>query len=240
MMIAISRFLKCFSAAALLLCFTVTASFAQTESAPTEAPIDFTGLVQQLATGSLSERGDTVKKLAELKDKRSTIIITALEQGNLYADATLNKVAIKQEGGNFFDAVAQSAITSDISNFKKIPVNNSLRNQLRSLLAQLNLSSEDEAVRLSAVKRLLTDGLDEDSAAILATRAQGEQNKNIQSIMNIALALFQLKDADEKNRMLAIDSLRGSLEPEARSALTETSTSDESEAVRNTAIFSSA
>lgn len=236
MMIVISRILKYFTVTTVLLCITSAMSFAQTETTITNAPLDFEALVQQLATGSLSERSETVKKLAGLKDKRSTTIIAALEQGNLYADPTLNKVAIKNETGNFFDAVAQSAISSDISNFKKIPVNNSLRNQLRSLLAQLNLSSDEESVRLSAVKRLLADGLDEDSAAILATRTQGEKNKTIQSAMNIALALYQLKDTEEKKRILAIDSLRGSLEPEARSALTETSISDESEAVRNTAI----
>lgn len=225
-----------------MLCAVGTSnSFAQTESeteieTTAEAPTDFAGLVQQLATGSLSERGDTVKQIALLKDPRSTVIIAALEQGNLYADNISIKVAIKDEGGNFVDAVAQSAITSDISNFKKIPVNNSLRNQLRSLSAQLNLSSPDEAVRLGAVKRLLNDGLDADSAAILEEQAKTEPVKNIKSAMGIALALFELKNPDEKTRIAAVDSLRGSLEPEARSALTETSTSDESEAVRNTAI----
>lgn len=235
MTIFISRFFKHLPATIFLLCISLF-SFAQTEPETSASATDFSGLVQQLATGSLAERGQTVKKLAELKDKRNTHVIAALEQGNLYSDSIANKVAIKHEDGNFFDAITQSAISSDISNFKKIPVNNSLRNQLRSLLAQINLSSEDEAVRLSAVKRLLADGLDEDSAATLASRVQSETNSSIQSAMNIALALFQLKDPDEKNRMLAVDHLRGSLEPEARSALTEISTSDESEAVRNTAI----
>lgn len=218
------------------MCFAV-ASLAQTEDETTpEAPTDFAGLVQYLATGSLSERAETVKKLALLKDPRSTHIIAALEQGNLYFDSTLNKVAIKSETSNYFDAISQSAISTDISNFKKIPVNNSLRNQLRSLLAQLNLSSEDETVRLTAVKRLLADGLDEESAAILAEKVKTEPSKTIQSSMNIAIALFQLKSTDEKVRMSAVEALHGSLEPEARSALTEASTSDESQAVRNTAI----
>ncbi len=239
-MIHISRFFKTFAVVFLLLSIS-TNSFSQTESeakieTKIEAPTEFAGLVQQLATGSLSERGDTVKKIALLKDSRSTVIIAALEQGNLYADNISNKVAIKDETGNFVDAIAQSAMTSDISNFKKIPVNNSLRNQLRSLSAQLNLSSPDEAVRLGAVKRLLNDGLDADSAAILEEQAKTESVKNIKSAMAIALALFELKNPDEKTRIAAVDSLRGSLEPEARSALTETSTSDENEAVRNTAI----
>jgi urea transport system permease protein len=247
MMIVLSRFFK-LVIAALLVCAAM-ASFAQTENsaasdAPTElaetadsaGPTDFAGLVQHLASGSLSERVETVKKIADLKDLRSTRIIAALEQGNLYYDSALSKVAIKNEIGNYFDAISQSAISNDISNFKKIPVNNSLRNQLRSLLAQLNLGSEDESVRLTAVKRLLADGLDEESAAILAEKVQTEQNEKIQSSMNIALALFQLKDTDEKVRTGAVDKLRGSLEPEARSALTEASTNDESQAVRNTAI----
>jgi urea transport system permease protein len=233
-MIFISRLLKNFTAALLLLSISAI-SIAQTE-AVAEKLVDFAGLVEQLATGSLSERGDTVKQIALLKDPRSTVIVAALEQGNLYADSESKKVAIKNESNNFIDAITQSAITGDISNFKKIPVNNSLRNQLRSLLAQLNLSSHDENIRLGAVKRLLNDGLDEDSAAILDEQAKTEKVKTIKSAMDIAIALYKLKNSDEKIRIAAINSLRGSLEPEARSALTETSTSDESEAVKNTAL----
>ncbi|RYY75108.1 MAG: urea ABC transporter permease subunit UrtB [Gammaproteobacteria bacterium] len=235
MIMFIARFLKPCMFAFLLICTSVTNSFAQSEEA-TATPTDFSGLVLQLPIGSLSERGETVKKLTALKDPRSTIIITALEQGNLYFDSTTNKVAIKDEATNYSDAITQSALSSDISNFKKIPVNNSLRNQLRSLLSQLNLGSEDESVRLSAVKRLLADGLDEDSAAIIEKQSATEKNKTIKSTMIIALSLFKLKNSDEKIRITAIDSLRGSLEPEARSALAETSTNDESEAVRNTAL----
>jgi urea transport system permease protein len=235
MTMLIARFCKHFSVVVLLICAGATNSFAQPEETPAK-PTDFSGLVLQLATGSLSERGETVKQLAALKDSRSTVIITALEQGNLYFDNVANKVAIKDESNNFSDAIAQSALSSDISNFKKIPVNNSLRNQLRSLLSQLNLSSDDETIRLSAVKRLLADGLDEDSATIIEKQSASEKNKTIKSAMTIALALYELKNSDEKIRIKAIDKLRGSLEPEARSALTETSTTDESEAVRNTAI----
>lgn len=239
MMIFISHFFKFFIVILILLAGNIATSFAQTDTEVatlTPATVNFADLVQQLATGSLSERGDTVKKIALLKDPRSTAIIAALEQGNLYADNNSIKVAIKNESGNFVDAVAQSAMTSDISNFKKIPVNNSLRNQLRSMLAQLNLRSTDEAVRLSAVKRLLNDGLDADSAATLKDQAKTENITNIKSAMEIALALFELKNHDEKIRLAAVNSLRGSLEPEARSALTEASTGDGSQAVRNTAI----
>lgn len=237
MMILISRFFKSFTAIFLLFFLGITSSLAQTEAeVAATKPVDFAGLVEQLATGSLSERGETVKQIALLKDPRSTVIIAALEQGNLYADSEQKKVAIKNESNNFSDAIAQSAITGDVSNFKKIPVNNSLRNQLRSLLAQLNLSSQDETIRLGAVKRLLNDGLDEDSATILIAQAKNEKVKTIKSAMDIAIALYQLKNPDEKIRIAAVDSLRGSLEPEARSALLETSTSDESAAVKNTAI----
>jgi urea transport system permease protein len=243
MMILVSRLPKRFSSilvifyAFALLCTNSAGSLAQTDIESTvTTPASLVGLVEQLATGSLSERGATVKQIALLKDSRSTAIIAALEQGNLYADNESKKVAIKNDSGNFLDSIVLSAITGETSNFKKIPVNNSLRNQLRSLSAQLNLSSQDEVIRLSAVKRLLNDGLDAEIASILETQIKTESVKNIKSAMATALALFELKNPDEKTRIAAIDSLRGSLEPEARSALTETSTSDESEAVKNTAI----
>jgi urea transport system permease protein len=235
MTLFIPRFYKYLTVTLLLICACAINSYAQPEESPTIAT-DFSGLVLQLATGSLSQRGETVKQLALLKDSRSTIIITALEQGNLYFESSSNLVVIKGESESYMDAITQKPVGIDANNIKKIPVHNSLRNQLRSLLSQLNLSSEDETIRLSAVKRLLADGLDEDSAAILEKQSTSEKNKTIQSAMTIALSLYELKKSDEKIRIKAIDKLRGSLEPEARSALAETSTSDESEAVRNTAI----
>ena len=87
-MMFISRFFKSFAAVFVLfctfvlLCTRAASSFAQTETeAAATTPADFAGLVEQLATGSLSERGDTVKQIALLKDPRSTVIIAALEQG---------------------------------------------------------------------------------------------------------------------------------------------------------------
>lgn len=207
---------------------------AETTAAP---PQDFSSLVKQLAVGSLSDRADAVKALATLRDSRSTIIITSLEQGNLFADSGTHKVAIKQEFGSFSDAITQIDIKEDTTNFKKIPVNNSLRNQLRSLLAQLNLSSSDESIRLSAVKRLLNDGLDESGATLLKTQAFNEKNPAIKSAMDIAIALYQLKSEDSKDRLTAVRSLRGSLEPEARSALTEVVANDFSDEVKKEATF---
>ncbi|RYZ95131.1 MAG: hypothetical protein EOO68_19045, partial [Moraxellaceae bacterium] len=154
--------------------------YAQTSEAQTDPTIkDFSSLVQQLAVGSLAERAETVKALAALQDKRSTIVISSLEQGNLLADSESQKVGIKQANEVLIDAVTQTEITGDTSNFKKIPVNNSLRNQLRSLLAQLNLLSQDETVRLAAVKRLLNDGLDENGATLLEQQSPAEKNPTI-------------------------------------------------------------
>ncbi|MET0357328.1 MAG: hypothetical protein ABW044_11145, partial [Cellvibrio sp.] len=249
------RFINCISFALLLFCFSFTSSLAKAETqvaiteqtatqenvvkeenASQSATDEFSNLIQQLAVGSLSERAETVRKLASLNDSRNTLIIAALEQGKLYADSSTNQVFIKDESENFTNAVSGAAANADLNSIKKIPVNNSLRNQLRSLLSQLNLNSEDEATRLSAVKRLLADGLDESSAPIIEKKLATEKNPDIASAMTIALSLFELKNSDEKIRVSAIDKLRGSLEPEARSALTETSTNDESEAVRNTAL----
>lgn len=245
-----SRFFNFIRVFLLLVCCSVTFSFAQTETqtavneqtTATEDDVvkrdadDFANLIQQLAIGSLSERAETVKKLANLKNSRNTLIITALEQGKLYVDGNSNQVLVKNESENFSDAITGNAVNPDLNSIKKIPVNNSLRNQLRSLLSQLNLGSEDDAIRLSAVKRLLADGLDEDSAAVLEKQFSSEKNAAITSAMSIALSLYELKSSDEKIRIAAINKLHGVLEPEARSALTEISTSDASEAVRNTAL----
>jgi urea transport system permease protein len=201
------------------------------------SPDSFEQVLMQLPQASLSERGDLLKKLAGFNDARLLPIVNAFAQAKLAANPD-NRIAIRQDDESLVDALTLSPIAADMAaDFKKISVNNNLRNQLNSMIAQLNLHHSDAAVRLTAVKRILTDGADEDTAKLLQAQLATEQDSNVISALNTALAIYGLHSADEQQRREAIKTLRGSLEPEARTALSDTLANDASKAVRTEAEY---
>lgn len=221
---------------ALLMFGYTTSTIAQTTDSEAQAQ-SFEQLLAQIPQGSLADRAETLKKLAALNDNRSIDIITALQQGKLVANAD-NKLAIRQADDSLVEALSSAKIPAEKnSDYSKIPVNNSLRNQLSSLLAQLNLNHTDVKVRLDAVKRFMSDGMDEDSAELLKTQITHEKNNDVISAINIALATYGLQSNDENIRKESIRNLRGSLEPDARSALTEVANNDTNDEVRKEASF---
>lgn len=211
---------------------------AVTDTATTaESAQNFEQLLEQIPQGSLADRADTLKKLAALNDSRSIEIIAALQQGKLLANSA-NKLAIAQEDGSLNEALGKNKIAREqTDDYTKIPVNNSLRNQLSSLLAQLNLNHADEKVRLSAVKRFINDGLDEDSAALLQQQIALEKDSDVIDAIKVAMAIYGLRSDDETLRRESIKNLHGSLEPEARTALNELASDSSNEEIRREAEF---
>jgi urea transport system permease protein len=217
-------------------------SFAQTDEASAAAssavaPENFNQLLEQIPQGSLADRANTLTKLAALNDSRSIEIITALQQGKLTANAQY-KLAIRQENESLIDALTHTAINEELAaEYKRIPINNSLRNQLSTLLAQLNLNHSDIDIRLAAVKRLMSDGIEEETAKLLDNQIAIEKNAQVLSAIKVALAVFNLQSSEEKVRIDAIKNLRGSLEQEARTALTQIVATDTNENVRTEADY---
>lgn len=133
----------------------------------TPAHENFNQLLEQIPQGSLADRANTLTKLAALNDSRSIEIITSLQQGKLIANSQY-KLGIRQENEFLIDALTHTVISEELAaEYKRIPINNSLRNQLSTLLAQLNLNHSDTNTRLAAVKRLMSDGIEKETAELL-------------------------------------------------------------------------
>jgi urea transport system permease protein len=191
----------------------------------------FEQLVRNLAQGSLQQRAATVTELAASDDERLIAVLTALQDGDLLADRdTPPRVAIRS-GNSLRDALSGDLLEAE-GDLRRIPINNSLRSQLRSLLAQLNLHHEDVNVRYAAVRRFIRDGVDSDSIALLQTRRDMERSDRVTDAIDTALALYRLQSDNAEVRLAAIDTLRGSLEREARNALTLLAQQDPNSDVR--------
>ena len=200
--------------------------------------VTFDTLVKDLTQGSLPKRAQTAKKLAQLDDSRVAGIIAALQQGLLYATKSSDPlVAIADKSGNFINALSGEKITADTSTLKRVPINNTMRSQLRTVLAALNLNDKNPAIRLDAVNRMIADGVDADIIALLETRQKTEPDDDVRTAIAAAVALMNLQSSEQQVRLDAIKILRGSLQQEVRTALLEIATNDSDEKVKQQAQF---
>ncbi|WP_441294578.1 urea ABC transporter permease subunit UrtB [Gilvimarinus gilvus] len=206
------------------------ASHAQASETDTE----FYALVDQVASGSLSKRIKTVDAIAELNHTRSAAILEALQEGALKnARGKEGLVVIEIANDQYVDAkTGEPIIDKDLGRLKRVPIHNKLRGQIRTLLAQINLSSADEEIRLSAVTRLITDGGDADTAELLQSLKANETSAAVVEAMNTAIALYRIESDDATVRLYAVKQLRGSLIPEVRGPLKALVTNDPDKAVR--------
>jgi urea transport system permease protein len=162
-------------------------------------------------------------------------LLRGLLEGELrYLKANKRLVWMQDEGGEIH---AVDALTGEDygktskRKFKKLAINNAMRVQIRGLLAELELSDPDPAVRLVAVKNMLDNS--EPSHAELFTRLlETEQDPAVREVMQAAADLARLSDPDPAQRIEAIAVVTGSLEPAVRNVLTRLSTGDPDETVR--------
>lgn len=230
---------------------SVFAQDADTSASTTEATSDaalaiaavtepeFNTLVKALTQGSLPKRAQTAKKLGNLDDPRVASVIAALQQGNLYAEKSSDPVvAIVDTSGNYVDAISGEKIAADATeSLKRVPINNTMRTQLRTVLAALNLNDKNAAVRLDAVNRMIADGVDEDIIALLQERQKTEPDDDVRTAITAAVALMNLQSSEQQVRLDAIQILRGSLQQEVRTALLEIATNDSDAKVKQQAQF---
>lgn len=217
---------------------TVTTDIVAAETPAATEP-EFDTLVKALTQGSLPKRAQTAKKLGQLDDPRVINIITALQQGNLYAEKSSDPlVAISDNAGNFLNAISGEKIPADSAeSLKRVPINNTMRSQLRTLLAGLNLNDKKPAVRLNAVNRMIADGVDEDVIALLQERQKTEPDEDVRNAITTAFALMNLQSEEASVRIDAIAILRGSLQQEVRTALLDIANNDSDVKVKQQAQF---
>ena len=210
-----------------------SASVAAAIQAAPAPQTELNSLVEALPQGSLAKRLQTIKKLSALSDKRVATVLEALQDGKLYA--TRGKppvVAIKTDTGFIHALSSESLDEESVGSFKRIPINNRMRGQLRSILAQLNFNDENPKVRLRAVERIISDGIDEENMELLQARLKTEPNTKVRDAITIAQALYNLGSDDAQLRGDAVELMKGSLLPEVRTALTNLSENDPDKNVR--------
>ena len=164
----------------------------------------FMTAITNLKHGSMAEREQAINQLAE-NGGASLVILQALLDGQLFTlktDMTLVIGVDNNQGYDVRDALTGETLGAmDRSTVNKINLTNKLRVSLRRTIGQLQLTVEDPAIRLAAVK-------DESALNLLKARLDLEKDPKVKQAIEVVFLLKDMNSSDKALRMKAIDALK--------------------------------
>ncbi|RYZ68578.1 MAG: urea ABC transporter permease subunit UrtB [Proteobacteria bacterium] len=192
-----------------------------TAGPPTAASL--ADLLSQLPDADFTAKRDLVSALAAEGSPAALDSLSALLAGRLSYRLADKKVVVTTGEGETLTltdaATGQALGTAPATDVDAIGTNNGLRRALRGAIAQIQLSSDDVAVRRAAVDEL-SRNLDDDAAQLLRDRLAAEKDAAVREAIASALAITDLGSGDATVRAAAIESLRDSLNNEVFARLT--------------------
>jgi urea transport system permease protein len=212
-----------------------------TAAAPVVLPTTLEGLVAALVDADFDVRAQIVTAIAASKDKRVLPLLTALLDSRLNStsDTPKHMVILAAEGDDpdATDAFSGAALgKASTLTLEQVPIDNTLRVQIQDAIAQIQLSNPDVAIRLDAVKHLISADPDPGMVPMLSQHLEHEQNSDVAAALMTVLALDDIGSEDEAVRLHAVYSLRGSLYPEVHAHLDDVANNDPSATVRKAAL----
>ena len=172
-------------------------------------PVD--ELMLALGTASFRDKEALVIQLAASGDTRVPVLLQALLDGKLHSDATTGAIIatpadgapVPLAGAAQADAPTAAPRTDDL---RKITVNNSLRSQLRVLIAATQLQNPDPGVRRQAA-RTLTGNARTTLLPLLDRALAAETDAGARAALVTAQASLHLASPDPATRGAAVAAL---------------------------------
>lgn len=217
-------------------------SAATIEESPAEAtgvPVDpFAQAVQALDARSYDVKGEAAEALAALEHPGVKAVLEALLEGDLHYRKQDRRIvfAIKSDSGYRLTDAVTSEDLGEVGrrDSKKITINNSLRSQLRGLIARLELGNPEPLVRLDAVREMTGD-LRKAGAERLRAALDQEPDDRVREAMRMALVMYDLIHKDAAIRLAAVKALAGDVTPEVRNRLDDIARGDADTELREAA-----
>jgi urea transport system permease protein len=188
-----------------------------------------------LLSGDFKAKGVAVQQIATSGDPRSRAILESLLGGKLYRtkkDRQLVHAVIDGSQASISSALNGTDLgTVKKRKLKKITINNSLRGDIKAILARMDLSHPDAAFRLQAVGKLLNN-LSPSDALLLKQLLITEQDPKVREELQIAQAIAKLHSTDSKQILAALTTLKGNLNPLVRNEITSLLANNPPEEIR--------
>lgn len=210
---SISRSLGQLMAVCLLALLTLTG--ARAEGSGAEA------LLPQLADAPNQDKAAIIGDIAASGDTRARRWLEAFANGKLarMKDSGDFVIVLDNKGRNWTLADALSGETiGQVSRreLSTLRVNNALRAELEGILSVIDLTLEDVDRRLAAAREL-RGHVDATTFERISQLMAAEENEKVKAALTEALAIYRV---EEQGDLAAVALLSGSLNPQARAALT--------------------
>ncbi|TDT37026.1 amino acid/amide ABC transporter membrane protein 1 (HAAT family) [Halospina denitrificans] len=193
------------------------------------AEADGQALLTELAEAPASGKAAAITAIAESGDPRARHWLQAFADNKLSRmdDSGRFVVVLENRGRDWTveDALTGEAI-GEVSrrNLNRVRINNSLRSRIGNILGLLDLKVDDPAKRREAARELRGE-VDAVMAESVESLMESAEDEDVRDYLAEALAIHRVQRGD----VSAIDTLRGSLSSEARSALNKAASSDDPE-----------
>ena len=173
------------------------------------------------------------------ENEKLTLVLNTLLKGNLYfTKYTKEFLILTQKEGkiyhttNIFTNVALEPANKKI--FKKVKTNNKLRSIIKLKLAELNIFSKDEDIRLSSVKNMLKN-INEDSQILVLKALKVETSSKVISVLEEMSVNYKAKFGSHEEKLKAIVELKEFLSPQSLQTLKEIESSTKDEEIKKLA-----
>lgn len=182
-----------------------------------------------------SAKQDAIEWLSQSDVEVAKAVLTPWLEGNLYylkSDDALFVITDLDEGQQAQKLISDDVITIENKrDFAKIRTNNSLRSDIRDVLARIDISSSKVDVRLLAVNSLLGTTSPKTIEKI-TQQLQVESDRDVRKSLELALAMKQLKTSTNAAEQIdAIEVISESKQQEVYGALSQVIHSDADEKV---------
>ncbi len=183
-----------------------------------------------------SVKQDAIEWLSQSSDADvAKAVLTPWLEGNLYyqkSDDALFIITDLEEGKQAYGLLSEQVVTIEGKrDFAKVRTNNSLRSDIRDVLARIDISASNVDVRLSAVNSLLGTTSPKTIEKI-TQQLQVESDRDVRNSLELALAMKQLKTSTNAAEQIdAIEVISESKQQEVYGALSQVINSDADEKV---------
>jgi len=197
--------------------------------------------IQTLTKSSFITKQKVVENIVlnHSDDEKLTFILNTLLKGNLYFSKYKKEFLIltKKEGKIYHTTNIFTNVVLEPANkkmFKKVKTNNKLRSIIKSKLAELNLFSKDEEIRLSSVKNMLKN-INEDSQILVLKALKVEKSSNVIAVLEEMSAIYKAKFGTKNEKLNAIVELKEYLSPQSLQTLKELESSSTDKEIKDLA-----
>lgn len=175
-----------------------------------------------LAARNFSKKEEGINKISRSGHEQTLKTLENILAGNLFFTKSDKTLVLgiskdrKYQITNFLTGEDLGLIKK--RKLKKIRINNKLRGVLKAAIAEVNLKNPDPELRLEAVNAIIAN-LTQDNIALVRECYTVETDNDVKQALATALAIGQLKSPEKEQKLEALQTLQGNLNPVVKNEL---------------------